>query len=191
MSSQGISNLTDHEYDGIQEFDNPTPGWWSWIFAIMTIFAVLYFFFVTLAGDQLSPIGSYDEEVMADQERIFGQMGDIQSDPASLIKLSKDEKLQKIGKAMFVTNCAACHGQNAQGLTGPNMTDNYYMHVRKIGDIVDVISKGRNNGAMPAWEGKLKTKEITLMASYIASLRGTNQAGREPQGEVIPPWSDK
>ena len=189
MNRQTTPDLTDHEYDGIQEYDNPTPGWWSWIFALSFMFAIVYFLFVTLAGGGLSPIGFYDREVTADQQRQFAQMGDIQSDATSLIRLSKDEKLQKVGKAMFIANCAACHGQNGQGLTGPNMTDEYYLHVKKIEDIVDVISKGRNNGAMPAWENRLRPKEITLLASYIASLRGTHQAGREPQGQVIPPWS--
>lgn len=188
---QGTPNLTDHEYDGIQEYDNPTPGWWSWIFALSFLFAVIYFFFVTLAGDQASPVAFYDREVTADQERQFAQMGDIQSDPASLIRLSKDEKLQKVGKAMFVGNCAACHGPNGAGLTGPNMTDDYYLHVRKIEDIIDVIGNGRNNGAMPAWANRLRPKEIALLASYIASLRGTHQPGREPQGTIIPPWSEK
>lgn len=190
MKSQS-SNLTGHEYDGIEEYDNPTPGWWSWIFGISIAFGSIYFFFVTLAGGGLSPVGFYERDVTADEERQFAQLGDIQSDPASLIKMSHDEKLQRVGKSMFATNCAACHGINATGLTGPNLTDEYYLHVKKIGDFIDVITNGRNNGAMPAWGNRLKPKEITLLASYVASLRGTNLPGREPQGEKIAPWSEK
>ena len=145
----------------------------------------------TLAGDQAGPIGDYEAALTADQQRQFAQMGDIQTDAASLLKMSRDDKFINVGRAMFTSNCAACHGLNAAGLTGPNLTDQYYIHVRRVEDLLDIIAKGRNNGAMPAWENRLRPKEIALLASYVASLRGTNQPGREAQGEQIPPWTAK
>jgi cytochrome c oxidase cbb3-type subunit 3 len=191
MSNHNAPNLTGHEYDGIEEYDNPMPGWWSWIFAITIAFSAVYFLFATLAGDQVGAVAAYEQEVTDDQERQFAAMGEIKSDPAALIKMSTDEKLLKVGKAMFASNCAACHGQNAAGLTGPNLTDESYLHVRRIEDFLDVINKGRNNGAMPAWENRLRPREVTLLASYVASLRGTNQPGRAPEGQAIAPWSEK
>jgi cytochrome c oxidase cbb3-type subunit 3 len=103
--------------------------------------------------------------------------------------MSTNDKLLRVGGAIFQGNCAACHGLDGAGLTGPNLTDNYYLHVQKIGDFVDVISKGRNNGAMPAWENRLEPRQVALLATYVASLRGKNRPGREPQGTVIPAWS--
>ena len=85
---------------------------------------------------------------------------------------------------------AACHGLDGAGLTGPNLTDESYIHVKTIGDFMDVISKGRNNGAMPAWENRLEPRQIALLASYVASLRGKNRPGREAQGTAIAPWSE-
>jgi len=191
MSTQTSPNVTVHEYDGIEEYDNPLPGWWSWIFFLSFVFSCVYFLFVTLAGDGLGPIGFYERDLTADQERQFAQMGEIKSDPASLMKMSKDDKLLLVGKSMFVGNCAACHGQNGAGITGPNLTDNYYINVKHIEDFLDVIAKGRNNGAMPAWENRLQPREIAVLASYVASLRNTNQPGREPQGQVIPPFAEE
>jgi cytochrome c oxidase cbb3-type subunit 3 len=191
MNTNDNPNLTGHIYDGIEEYDNPAPGWWTWIFVGTFAFSVVYFLFVSLAGTEAGAIGEYERDLTADQERQFAAMGEISSDPASLIKMSNDEKFQRIGKAMFATNCAACHGQNAAGLTGPNLTDQAYVHVKRIEDLLDVIGKGRNNGAMPAWENRLRPREITLLASYVASLRGTNQSGRGPEGQPIAPWSEK
>lgn len=190
MKSTTTPDMTDHEYDGIREYDNPMPGWWSWLFALSIGFSGIYFFFVTLAGGGLSPLGEYDRAQTEDANRQFALMGDVGSDPASLLRLSQDDKVVRIGQSIFQGNCAACHGPTGAGLTGPNLTDERYIHVKKIGDIVDVVEKGRNNGAMPAWANRLQPREIAVVASYVASLRGKNLPGREPQGDAIAPWSD-
>jgi cytochrome c oxidase cbb3-type subunit III len=184
-------SVTGHVYDGIEEYDNPTPGWWTWIFAGSIAFSAVYFLFVMLADGQLSPLGFYDRDLTADAQRQFAQLGEIKSDPASLLAMSTDEKMLRVGGAIFQGNCAACHGLDGAGLTGPNLTDESYIHVQKIGDLVDVISKGRNNGAMPAWENRLEPRQVALLATYVASLRGKNRPGREAQGNVIAPWSEK
>ena len=190
MSDSNTPNVTGHRYDDdIEEYDNPLPGWWSWIFALSIVFAGVYFFFASMLGAQASPEGWYDREVTADMERQFAMMGDIKSDAASLVKLTGDDKLLKVGRSIFLTNCAACHNANGAGLTGPNLTDDVYLHVKRIEDIVDVVTAGRNNGAMPAWGNRLQPKEITLVAAYVASLRGTNVSGRPPEGQPIAPWS--
>jgi cytochrome c oxidase cbb3-type subunit 3 len=191
MSAQHTPTGTGHRYDDIEEYDNPLPRWWSWIFALSVVFSAVYFLFATLAGSQSSPQGFYERELTAEMERQFATMGDIKSDPASLITLAHDEKLLKVGRAIFQTNCAACHGQNGAGLTGPNLTDEAYVHVKRIEDIADVIASGRNNGAMPAWNNRLQPKEVTLVTAFVASLRGTHVSGREPQGQAIAPWSEK
>ena len=43
-------NLTDHEYDGIREYDNPCPTWWHMIFFGTAVFSVLYFVFFHLGS---------------------------------------------------------------------------------------------------------------------------------------------
>jgi cytochrome c oxidase cbb3-type subunit 3 len=191
MNISNAPKLTDHDYDGIQEYDNPMPGWWTWLFVLTVGFSGVYFFFVTLADGGLSPLGFYDRALTEDAKRQFAMLGDVSSDPASLMRLSQDDKVIRIGQSIFQGNCAACHGPTGAGLTGPNLTDEKYLHVRKIGDIVDVVEKGRNNGAMPAWANRLQPREIAVVSSYVASLRGKNLPGREPQGDPIAPWSDK
>ena len=87
--------------------------------------------------------------------------------------------------------CAQCHGPDASGLTGPNMTDDHYKNIKKITDIPQVIANGAANAAMPAWKNQLHPNEIVLTAAYIASLRGKNLPGpRGPEGDPIPPWPE-
>ena len=107
------------------------------------------------------------------------------------MSLQKNEQMLRLGASIFQTNCVSCHGRHAEGMSCPNLTDNYYIHVKTIEDFVDVITKGRNNGAMPTWGNRLSPNEIIAVAAYVASLRNTNYpGGRNAEGTVPPQWSE-
>ena len=56
-------HLLDHNYDGIQEFDNPMPRWWVYIFWATIVFAVLYW--VNVPG-----VGVGKGQITLDADRI-------------------------------------------------------------------------------------------------------------------------
>lgn len=188
--TSGEPRLTDHAYDGIQEYDNPMPGWWTWLFAATIVFSIGYFAISILSGGQLSARAEYDRDVAEQMKRDMAG-GKLMADGPTVFKLSKDADTLKIGQAIFATNCIACHNKDGSGLIGPNLTDDFYLNVRTIGDIPDVISKGRKNGAMPAWGNRLKPNEIVQVSAFVASLRGQNKPSARPvEGIIIPPWSE-
>jgi mono/diheme cytochrome c family protein len=45
------NELIDHDYDGIQEYDNDLPGWWKALFLITIIVAVIYVPYYHFVGD--------------------------------------------------------------------------------------------------------------------------------------------
>ncbi len=188
-NADGKNILTDHAYDGIQEYDNPMPGWWTWLFVGTVVFSVIYFF-IAVASGQLSAVWAYDQDQMAETRRQFGA-GEIHADAATLLRLSHDDGMVKSGSAVFATNCIACHARDGSGLIGPNLTDEKYINVTRIEDIYDVVSKGRNNGLMPAWENRLNPTDRVLVSAFVASLRGQNKPGKpaEPNAKEIPAWS--
>ena len=181
--------LTDHAYDGIREYDNPMPGWWVWLFVATVVFSITYYFVATLAGSkQFSPVASYDAAVV-DAMRKGG--GPLAHEAATLVRLSRDDTFLSQGSAIYQTNCVSCHGRAAEGITGPNLTDDHYINVRVVEDFYDVIRNGRNNGAMPSWANRLQPNEMVLVAAYSASLRGKNVSGGkapEPSSIVPEPW---
>ena len=48
--------------------------------------------------------------------------------PAELLAGAKDPAVLEVGAARFARTCASCHGEKAQGLIGPNLTDDRWIH---------------------------------------------------------------
>ena len=47
MMEHGEERLMEHEYDGIREYDNPTPGWWHVILLVSVVFSAALQIFST------------------------------------------------------------------------------------------------------------------------------------------------
>lgn len=181
--------LSEFEYDGIREYENPCPGWWNFLFLGTFLFSIGYFLFYTFNPAAATLQAAYDDAVAADLRLQFSEIGELKPDEPTLLKYMHEEKWLKVGRVVFATNCQSCHGADASGLVGPNLTDDAYKNINKITDICRVVSEGAAAGAMPAWKTRLHINELVLVSAYVASLRGQNLPGpRGPEGNVIPPW---
>lgn len=176
--------LMEHEFDGIQELDNPTPAWFMWLFYSTIVFAVCYLLIYHVFG--LAPL-QYDEyknEVAqaAIEQKVYLSKQANRVDE-NTVKLETDPAVIAAGKVVFTTTCVACHGANAQGVVGPNLTDDYWLHGSKINEMFKTIKYGVQGKGMPSWEKQLSPKQISDVANYVKSLHGTNPPGaKEPQG---------
>lgn len=184
--------LTDHTYDGIQEYDNPLPGWWSFLFWVFVVFAPIYYFYFHGGMEGRSIHDEYNTEMASIFERRFSQIGLLEPDRETLLKyLNGDPQWLAVGEVVYKTNCVGCHGADGGGLVGPNLTDDHWKHVSNIEGIAKVISEGAANGAMPAWKNRLTHQnQIVLTAAYVASLRENPVAGVPPEGKAIPDWTE-
>ncbi len=191
MSVPKMDELTSHEYDGIREYDNPTPGWWHLIFIATVLFSAVYTVFW-----HFSPISwTIEDKWVAAQNReyakLFGAVGNLEGTEKDILRMKDDAKLMAVAKTLFVGTCAQCHAADGGGMpgTGVNLTDEHYKNGKNIEDLYLVITNGANNGAMPAQAQRFSQNERVLLAAYVALLRGTTpQSPKPPEGEVIPPW---
>ncbi len=180
--------VLDHNYDGIQELDHPLPNWWLWIFYLTTIFGAFY------AGYYLSGYGPTlrDELSVAMQEieavKSQKPSGDGETTDASLLALVQNPEKVKHGSEVFTGKCAACHGDKGQGLIGPNLTDDFWIHgAGQLTQIAKVISEGVAEKGMPPWGAVLTPDELQDVTAFIRSIHGSQPAGaKEPQGESHP-----
>ena len=185
--------LMGHDYDGIQEYDNPLPGWWKWLFVASIVFTPPYFFYYHNGAEGRSLAARYDNEKAANLRLQFAELGEeLTADRDNVIRFLYEDSWLNVGKAVFRSNCVSCHGKDGGGLIGPNLCDEQYKNVKDIGDVLSVIQNGANAGAMPAWQNRLSTNELVMVASYAASLRGSTPAKpKDGEGRPIPPWPPK
>lgn len=174
--------LMGHEYDGIAEYDNDLPPWWKYGFALTVVFAAGYLGYYQVAKAGLNSHDEYETEMR--QATLF--LSADADDPNKLTTYTalKTPADLSTGKGIFATNCAPCHGPNAEGKVGPNLTDEFWLHGGEINHVYKTIKFGVQGKGMVAWKGKLSGKQILQVASYVQSLQGSKPANaKEPQGE--------
>jgi cytochrome c oxidase cbb3-type subunit 3 len=178
--------LLEHEYDGIKEYDNPLPRWWVWIFAGSFWFSVGYFFHYHLSPHGESVLASYEADVREAREAEAKATLAQPVTEESLGKLMADAALMVDAKLLFAARCAACHGDQGQGLIGPNLTDDAWLHgSASLSDIYGIIDAGVPAKGMPAWGRQLSPIELRKVAAFVGSQRGKGIPGKAPEGTVI------
>ncbi|MFG0316372.1 MAG: cbb3-type cytochrome c oxidase N-terminal domain-containing protein [Planctomycetota bacterium JB042] len=181
--------LRDHSYDGIQEYDNPLPGWWVWTWIATIVFCFPYLAYYH--GAEGRTLGDeYEQEVAEFADMLLATYGELEPDRETLAKYMTDPVAMAGMKSLFKSKCTQCHRADGSGMVGPNLTDDSWLHVKEMPDIFTVLDQGVEAKGMPAWGPQLSKTQIVLMSAYVASLRETPKPGKEPQGEVIPPWSE-
>lgn len=178
-----------HAYDGIKELNNPVPAWFNFLFYGTMIFAAgyLYYYHVGEYGERQD--AEYETEMLkatADKRKFLAQsVGNIDENSVKI-----DPTQIESGKAIFNGNCIACHGEQGQGLVGPNLTDEFWLHGGSINDVFKTIKYGVPEKGMVSWEKSLSAKNISEVTNYILSLQGTKPANaKAPQGEKYEPKS--
>ncbi|MBJ7549499.1 cytochrome-c oxidase, cbb3-type subunit III [Marinomonas ostreistagni] len=178
-----------HEFDGIEEYDNPLPRWWYWMFVLTVIFALGYLTLYPGLGNFKGVLGwsqesAYDREV-AKAEAEFGPMF-AQFSQTPIEELAQNDQAMRIGQRLFANNCAQCHGSAATGSYGfPNLTDNDWLYGGDAAAISQTILNGRI-AAMPAWGAILGEDGIHNVSQYVLSLSGReSDAQAAQQGQQL------
>ncbi|NEU09535.1 c-type cytochrome [Flavihumibacter sp. R14] len=177
--------LIEHEFDGIKELDNPVPGWFNLLFYGSIAVGFLYFITYHGTGWGQSQEQEYVSEMkLAEREKAAYLASSADKIDESNVKVSSEAGTLDAGKALFSTNCVACHGDKGQGSVGPNLTDEYWLHGGKIGSVFKTIKYGVPDKGMISWEKTLSPKQISEVSNYILSLKGTKPANpKAPQGD--------
>jgi cytochrome c oxidase cbb3-type subunit 3 len=174
-----------HVYDDIKELDNRIPPWFNYLFGLTVVFAFVYLIDYHVMGLSKLPADEYMDEIVAAnlQKKIMLASGGTINENA-LVAL-KDAESLKDGDENFHKFCISCHGPQAGGLIGPNLTDQYWIHGGGIKNVYTTIKKGVPGKGMISWELVFSQKQIQNLGSYVLSLQGTNPpGGKAPDGQL-------
>jgi cytochrome c oxidase cbb3-type subunit 3 len=165
-----------HTYDGIEEADNALPLWWLATFFFTVAFGFVYF--------RLAPSTSA-EYASEHASQLMAGGGEVDDD--MLVALAQDSGTVQTGAATFQANCVVCHGAQAQGDIGPNLTDDHWLHGGAPTSIYTTVRDGVGARGMPQWGPVLGDRALKSVVAYVLTLRNTNVSGRPPEGEVYVP----
>jgi len=158
--------LAEENWDGIGEYKNELPSGWAYSFLGTMIWA-LWYWTVGYPVNSYSQIGEWNEEVKTYNKKF-----------EAVHKNASPEVLREMGESIFLVQCAPCHGNTGDGLSG-KAHDFTASRISKT-QILDVIAKGSNQlgypmGAMPPMMATGADAEA--IATYIAGgMKGEQPA---------------
>jgi len=153
--------LAEDNWDGIGEYKNPLPAGWAWSFVGTLIWAIWYF----LMGYPLnaySQIGEWNKETKEYNKKFEATHKDANA-----------QTLKDMGESIFLVQCAPCHGDTGDGLSGK--AHDLTKRISKE-QVLSVIKNGSHYfkypmGAMP--QGLAAGKDAETVAEYVANgLKG-------------------
>lgn len=201
---------TGHSWDGIEEYNNPLPRWWVWVFYATIVWGIGYtvaypawplisqatpgLLGASTRADVAAEIKAVDDANAAIKDKLIA---------ADLNAIGADPELatfaENAGAAVFRTNCATCHGSGAAGFEGkgyPNLLDDDWLWGGTMEDIHLTITHGIRNttdpdarySQMPAFgvDGILDETQIAQVAEHVLAISGQDHdAAMAAEGATI------
>jgi len=191
-ATHAAGQTTGHVWDEtLEEYSNPLPNWWRWLFYITIVFSLFYLAMYPGLGTyqgqfSWSSVGQYGGEMKKADEQYGPIFKKFQSQDILTVAANKDAK--EMGQRLFLTYCSQCHGSDAKGAKGfPNLTDNDWLFGGTPEQIKESITKGRD-AMMPAKGLKpdLNGDQIKDLAAYVRSLSGlSSDSVRAQRGKEL------
>ena len=176
------TETTGHQYDGIEEYDNPLPHWWFLMFVATLVFGVGYLILYPGLGKWQGLLGwtSVGELEAAQQKHAFRYAPEFTRFAAIPVEdLVNEPRALNMGQRIFINNCSVCHGTDARGSFGfPNLADNNWLYGGDAENIKTSIASGRQ-GQMPAWGAVIGDIGVRQSAYYVRSLAGLETGASE------------
>jgi cytochrome c oxidase cbb3-type subunit 3 len=196
----GTQETTGHEWDGIQELNNPLPKWWLYLFYASILFAVVWSVLypsVPYMRSHFTGLLGYTqrEEVAKNLREAAGSQAVYRDRIQNLdvTAVREDDELRRFavagGRVLFAENCAGCHQSGGVGTKGyPSLADDDWLWGGSLTEIEQTIRHGIRSGhdetrmsQMPRFQadGILTAKEVEAVADHVMIMSGQTPANAQ------------
>jgi cytochrome c oxidase cbb3-type subunit 3 len=186
--------VTGHVWDeNLEEYSNPLPSWWRWMFYITVVFALAYLALYPGLGNMAGSFGwtmrgQYEDE-MKKAEQTYGPKFN-QFLKQDVMTVAANQEAKEMGARLFQTYCAQCHGGDAGGATSfPNLKDGDWLWGGSPEKIKETIANGRMGVMTPkGTKPDMDAEQVKDVVHYIRSLSGlTADSARAQRGQELFP----
>jgi cytochrome c oxidase cbb3-type subunit 3 len=171
-NSRGVpGEVKDHVWDDdLREYNNPLPRWWFNLFLLTLVFGAVYLVMYPGLGNLPGVLGwTHTKQMQADLDQLTAKRRAAYAALAGMDvpTLAQNPAAQSLGHAIFLNNCAGCHGADAKGAIGfPNLTDNDWLFGGDPDKIVESITHGRE-GMMPPIGAALPPEALNALLDFV------------------------
>jgi cytochrome c oxidase cbb3-type subunit 3 len=177
-AKSNAGQTTGHVWDEtLQEYSNPLPNWWRWMFYITVVFAFVYLALYPGLGNFAGSFGwtmrgQYEAEMKKADEVYAPKFNQFMKMDVAAVAANPEAK--EMGQRLFLTYCAQCHGSDAGGAASfPNLKDGDWLWGGSPEKIKETITGGRTGvmtpkGTKPDMDGE----QVKDVVHYVRSLSG-------------------
>jgi cytochrome c oxidase cbb3-type subunit 3 len=160
-----------HDYDGIKYRDEKkSPKMFRILFSGLCIWGIIFMGYYLFSGWSSQSEADAARKALADKKQAAHTTFEGTVDSSHDGSGHKVEAYIAAGKQLYANLCAACHGENAKGTVGPDLTSSRYIYGKSRIDVANSIKEGRPKG-MPAFNGQISPEQIESLVEYLLSLK--------------------
>ena len=159
-----------HDYDGIKyREEKSSPSVFRILFTVLVVWGVIFMGYYLFSGWSSQSEADAAKKARDSQKQTAHKA--VEATAAGTAGSGhKIEAYVIAGKKLFGTICASCHGENAKGGVGPDLTLSKYKYGKARLDITKSIAEGRPGG-MPAFSSQINAEQVESLVEFVLTLK--------------------
>jgi cytochrome c oxidase cbb3-type subunit 3 len=160
-----------HDYDGIEyREEKSSPAVFRILFTVLSVWGVIFMGYYLFSGWSSQAEADSARKAIAEKKQVAHKSVELTSAAYQGTSGHKVEAYVAVGKNLYDSLCASCHGEGGKGGVGPNLTLSKFKYGKTRLDLTKTISEGRPGG-MPAFSSQIDKEQVEGLVEFVLTLK--------------------